>query len=107
MFAPNIGIDITSFWFEAGQKLVRSDRTTLVRSRSNYFYSTDNANCADFLIRSRYFAYDGQRALSLYNKLKDTDDMMGIANTFCKYIRFWLFSHPNMTIFHTFLMACT
>ena len=28
------------YWFEAGQKLVRS--------RSNYFYRTDNANCAIF-----------------------------------------------------------
>ena len=31
MFAPNIVIDITFYWFEAGQKLVRS--------RSNYFIS--------------------------------------------------------------------
>ena len=47
MFAPNIVIDITFYWYEAGQKLVDHDRTTLVRSRSNYFYRTDNTNCAD------------------------------------------------------------
>ena len=55
---------ITFYWFEAGQKLVRRDRTTLDRSWSNYFYRTDNANCADFLVRSRsnYFAH-GRHAL--------------------------------------------
>ena len=40
VLVPNIVIDITCYWFEAGQKLVRS--------RSNYFCRTDNANFADF-----------------------------------------------------------
>ena len=41
VFAPNIVhvIASTFYWFEAGQNLVRS--------RSNYFYRTDNANCGD------------------------------------------------------------
>ena len=58
VFAPNLVIDITYYWFEAGQKLVRS---------LSSIYRMDNANCADFLVRSRsiYFAYDGQLALSL------------------------------------------
>ena len=44
-----------------------SDRTTLVRSRSNYFCRTDNAKIPDALVRSQliYFANDGQRALSI------------------------------------------
>ena len=37
MLAPNIVIDITFYWFEGGQKLIRS--------------------------RSNYFAHDGQRAI--------------------------------------------
>ena len=42
--------------------------TTLVRSRSNYLWRTDNANFAHFIIRldrswCYYFAHDGQRAL--------------------------------------------
>ena len=42
VFAPNIIIGISFYWFEAGQKLVQ--------------------------LRSNYFSHDGQRAHSLLNK---------------------------------------
>ena len=55
--AQYILIGITFYWFEAGQKLLRS--------WSNYFCRTGNANFAEFFVRSRsnYFAHDGQHAL--------------------------------------------
>ena len=66
VFAPNIVIHITFYWFEAGQKLVLS--------RTNYFSSVaielllqdgQRKLCGFLLVRSRsnYFAYDGQHAL--------------------------------------------
>ena len=59
VFAPSIVIGITFYWFAAGLKLVRS--------WSNYFWRTDNANFVEVLVRSRsnYFAHDGQHALTL------------------------------------------
>ena len=60
MFASNIVIDITYFWFEAGQKLVRS--------RSNYLCRTKYAKFAEFVL---FFAHGGQPWLiRLFSGLK-------------------------------------
>ena len=77
VFAPNVVTGITFYGLEAGQKLVRS--------------------------RSNYFAYDGQRALSLHrNSVDNRRNMTEILFTLCMAIHVQRNDTcPNRYIKHT------